>query len=109
MMGYAFEGRELLGFDRVRGEYVSVWVDNVSTSMTTARGTFDDATGSLLMGGSMDNGMTGQRDQRFRTVMKILADDEIVHRMYVEGPDGQEVKTLEISSRRMSSDAPAGR
>ena len=59
MMGQPFKGIEIFGYDTVRQKYVSVWVDSMSTSLTTLEGSYDQATKTLTMRGK-STGMDGQ-------------------------------------------------
>jgi hypothetical protein len=101
VMGQPFEGRDITGYDRMRGEYFNVWVDNMSTEMMLSRGRYESATRSIIMTGTADDPMTGRRDQPFRSVLRVLADDETVFRVYSPGPGGEETKTLEVSALRL--------
>lgn len=47
VMGQAFEGRGLTGWDPAKRAYVGVWVDSMGTSINQSESTFDAATGTL--------------------------------------------------------------
>lgn len=42
-----FEGRGFVGFDNLTKEYVSTWIDSMSTAVMISRGTFDAATNTF--------------------------------------------------------------
>ena len=97
-MGTQFVGRGLSGYDNVTGRHWGTWVDSASTALMESNGTWDEATSSLVMEGSYSDPMTGARVP-FRSVLKVVSPDEEVYTSW-ETRDGQEVKTMEIVSRR---------
>jgi len=96
MMGMPFKGISTVGYDNVTKEYVSTWAENMSTSIMTMRGTWDNATNSLNMTGKQKNPANGL-ECTMREVYKIVDDNNHVMEMY--GPDpqtGKEYKMMEI-------------
>jgi len=96
----AFEGLGLLGYDSVRGEYQSVWLDNMATHMMQAKGQRDPATGTYTENGDFSCAMTGKKNRTFRSELKMPSKKEILHLMWMEGPDGKEFKAMEIAYKR---------
>lgn len=41
MMGMAFDGISFVGYDNAKGQYVSVWMDNMSTGVIVHKGWFE--------------------------------------------------------------------
>jgi hypothetical protein len=100
MWGMPFEGRNILGYDNFRNEYVSIWRDNLSTAPMISRGTFDPATKTMTMTATMDDFMSGARDVPVRQVMTVTDDTHATMEMYVPGPDGNEFLTMRIESTK---------
>lgn len=100
MMGMPFEGISTVGYDNYTKEFVSTWVDNMSTMIMVAKGTWDDATKSINMTSKMKNPANGL-DCTIREVVKIVDGNNEVMEMY--GPDpktGKEFKMMEIKYTR---------
>lgn len=107
-MGQPFHGFGLLGYDNYREEYVSIWIDNMSTAAMITRGTYDPVTNTMTMTGTVDDFMGGKSDVPLRTVMHWKDPDTAVYEMYAPGPDGTEFMTLEVTGRRVKG-AEVGR
>ena len=100
-MGQPFEGVGITGYDNVKGEYTSIWYDNMATSIMTSAGSFDAATKTLKLGGTASCPMTGIKDMPMRSETVIT--DNSTHTMtsYMT-MDGKESKGMEIVSTRVA-------
>jgi len=98
-----FEGVGYLGYDNVSNEYVSVWLDNMSTGIVYASGQFDTGTQTLNERGTANCPMTGQVNMPFRCEWKIVNSDTIIHTFYHNDADGKEVKGFEATYKRMKT------
>lgn len=98
MMGMPFEGIAILGYDNAKKKLVSSWIDNMGTGIMNMEGTWDDATKSANMTGTMLDPMTGKECQ-VREVFKIIDDNNQVMEMY-DNKTGTETKTMEIKYKR---------
>ncbi|HET6994196.1 MAG TPA: DUF1579 domain-containing protein [Chitinophagaceae bacterium] len=99
-MGMPFKGISTMGYDNVTKEYVSTWVENMSTGIMTMKGSWDNATNSLTMTGKQKNPANGL-ECNMREVYKIVDDNNHVMEMY--GPDpqtGKEYKMMEMKYTR---------
>jgi len=101
MMGQAFDGIAILGYDNQKKKYISVWLDSTSTGIMVMEGTRDDATGTTTMHGEYDDPFRGRI--KMRNVMREISKDRQIMEMYHTGPDGQEQKAMEISYTRQAS------
>lgn len=99
-MGEAFEGIGLTGYDNVKKEYNTIWIDNMSTGMMTASGQYDAATGTIAESGSFSCPMTGKTDMKFRSEWKIIDNDHYSYSMYQVAEDGTEFKGMESTYTR---------
>ena len=100
VMGRPFKGMGLTGFDNVSGKFASVWVDSMGTGMMTGSGSLD-ASGKVLRSVDRYNDPTVKGPKETRDVLTLVDDDTIVMEMFEKGPDGKEVKTMEITYRRV--------
>jgi len=99
-MGAPFVGRETMGYDKVKGKYFSVWVDNMSTGPMVAWGAWDPATKTLTMEGTVADPMSGNPEVHVKNTSQLLADGVIHYENWGPGPDGAMYKTMEIHSTR---------
>lgn len=94
VMGQPFQGIGRTGYDNVTERYWSTWTDNMSTSLTVMYGSFnEDGTGSFE--GQMSDPMTGGTST-MRIEMRHDGDKE-VNEFFMVGPDGNQMKTMEIT------------
>lgn len=96
-MGMPYRGAGLTGFDRINGEYQSIWIDNMGTGMSYSKGRMSDGTGEFM--GEMPDPMQGKYVP-LRTVQTQDDENSFVVTMYTTGPDGSEYKNMEITYTR---------
>jgi hypothetical protein len=99
MMGMPFEGKGITGYDNAKKVFVSTWVDNMGTGIMTLEGPWDEASKSITLKGKTMDPMT-MRETSLKEVVKIVDDNNQLMEMYGPGPDGKEVKTMEIKFTR---------
>ncbi len=95
-----FEGMGLEGYDNFRKQYVSTWVDSMSTGIMYMTGTPDETGKIITYTGKTDDPVTGQKDKPFRMVLRKITDDKVIFEAYDRTPEGQEFKTMEIEYTR---------
>ncbi|RIL10506.1 MAG: hypothetical protein DCC75_04210 [Proteobacteria bacterium] len=100
MMGQDFEGVGMLGYDNVKGRYVSTWTDSMSTGILTSEGSYDTGAKSLDMTAKFSCPMTGA-EMTGRMLTRVIDENTHVFEMYNPGPDGKEFKSLEITYKRI--------
>lgn len=98
MMGMPMEGMNLLAYDNATKEFISVWIDNMGTGITTAKGTMDMETHKVTMFGSMIDPMTGQ-NLEYKQVQTIIDENNQVFEMFMIH-EGHEFKSMEVISSR---------
>lgn len=96
MMGMPMAGIQLLGYDNMKPEYISLWADSMSTWWVTSRGK-KDANGTTEMKGTMID-VAGERP--FRMVIHSKSDDLHEIEMYDTIPPAGEIKVMTITSKR---------
>jgi hypothetical protein len=96
MNGQPFEGIGYTGFDKVRGEYQSVWMDNMMTGMIVSSGGTSQGGKVIQQSGTFGCPMTGEKQMWTRSEMEFVSPDKVVYRSYGKDPQGKEFKGMEI-------------
>jgi hypothetical protein len=100
-MGQPFEGRSIEGYDNVRKEYFSTWIDSMGTGLEVFHGTCDEPCKVLTQFSDGIDPMSGKKI-RTRQVTTYVDADTFREEMYVvgAGKDGQDEKTMEMVVKR---------
>ncbi|HEX2748379.1 MAG TPA: DUF1579 domain-containing protein [Verrucomicrobiales bacterium] len=99
MMGQAFEGRAICGYDNLKKTYLGFWIDNMGTSMTLTSGTLSADGKTLTSKGKMDDAWTGKKDQEYKFVDRFISKDEVNSAIYLVEA-GKETKIMEMTYKR---------
>jgi uncharacterized protein affecting Mg2+/Co2+ transport len=98
MMGTAFQGHGVSGWDPAKKKYVGTWADNMSTSIGVIESSYDAA--AKTMTGYMDApDMTGKMTKH-KMVTEWKDADTRVFTISMPGPDGKDVTGLRITYKR---------
>jgi hypothetical protein len=96
-------GLILLGFDRRHEKYTLINMDNWGTYYITAAGTFDKASGKIVMSGE-DEDPVMEHTQVFDWTLQIIDDDtyvfEVIFKDEMHTRGGPDFKMLEFTGRR---------
>lgn len=92
-MGMPFEGIGYTGYDNVKKQYWSTWMDNMSTGFMVQTGTGEKMTGT------MPDPMTG-KDMKVEMTLKVTSADAHTMEMWQPGPDGTMYKSMQIDYTR---------
>ena len=98
MMGMPFTGLSRNGYDNVSGKYWSTWTDSMSTGIMVSEGECDENHTCTYVGTYNDPIKGGPVTNRY--VIKWKSADEQIFAMYGPGPDGAEVKMMEMTYTR---------
>jgi len=100
VMGQPFEGIGIEGYDNFKKKYVSVWFDNLSTSLSVMSGNCDTHGERCAFFGTMDEFLTGEVGKPVMSTTRWEDEDTIVFEMYdlQGGPDW--VRVMEIVYER---------
>ena len=98
MMGQAFSGIGMHGYDNVSGKHWSTWNDNLSTGLMVSEGSCDDA-GACSFTGTR-NDPVSRKPVTARMTSRWTSDSVEVFEMHGPGPDGKEAKMMEITYTR---------
>lgn len=99
MMGMPFEGHGTVGYDNAKKVFVSTWIDNMGSGIMYTEGSWDNASKSVIMKGKSTDPLTG-KDADVKEVIKFPDDNTQILEMYGTGPDGKEMKMMEIKFTR---------
>lgn len=94
--GQPFEGYSIIGYDNAHEEYISVWMDSMSTRITYMTGNMDDD-GNLVMLGTSTSPMG---DTPMKIVTTFVDDDHTTDKFYDMMPDGTWFNSGTISYTR---------
>lgn len=97
-MGQPFQGRATSAYNNVAKRYEDTWVDNMGTGIMYSTGSCD-AKGVCTYTGDSWDPMSGQK-MTMRSVMSWSGDNSFKTEMYAPGPDGKEMKMMEIVATR---------
>lgn len=98
--GQSFEGLGYMGYDNLREEFQSIWLDNMMTGIMKNSGTYDPKTKTISSSGTFSCPMTGEKERWFRTELKIVSNDKHTYTSYGKDPSGKEFKEMEITYTR---------
>ena len=99
MMGMPFEGMSIMGYDNMKKEFFSSWIDNMGSGIMMMTGQWDQASKKITLTGST-RCMNGQ-DAEMKEIFTMVDDDHQLLEMY--GPDpktGKQYKNMEIRYTR---------
>ena len=99
MMGQPFEGIGYIGYDNIKKQYVSTWMDNMSTAVMSSTGSLDASGKGMTFKGTMDDPMSG-KPMKMEEKMSIADNDHHMLEMWSPGPDGKMFKSMEITYTR---------
>lgn len=94
MMGMAFEGHGILGYDNAKKKFINTWIDNTGTGVMYMEGPWDEDSKSMTLTGTMVDPVSG-KEKNIRQVFKTVDDSHQVMEMY-DTRGGEEYKSMEI-------------
>ncbi len=89
-----FNGIGLIGHDNVKGEYSSIWIDDMSTGIMTTSGKYDAASKTIKESGYMSCPMKGQHT-KINGELRFIDDKHYSYTMY-DASAKKPFKTMEI-------------
>ena len=99
-MGQPFDGMGLTGYDNVLKRFTMVWVDSMGTGVMVGNGGMDPSGKVLTSSMTYSDPITG-KPAAMRQVMKKESKDAESFEMYGPGPDGKELKMMEMTYKRV--------
>jgi len=100
MEGVPFTGLGIEGYDHLKKQFQTVWMDSTTNMMTHFTGTASPDGKVITYTGKMDDPMTGQKDIPIKMVLRKVSDDKTIFEMYETMPGGKEFKSMEMEYTR---------
>jgi hypothetical protein len=97
MMGMPMEGMGIMGYNKVRGVYEMLWVDNMETPMYYAAGKPDSSGKVITLMGKVDDPMTGERGKDVKYIYRFPSDSTVVFEMWDSTGPGKFYKSMETT------------
>jgi hypothetical protein len=88
-MGQPFSGMGLAGYDNLKKQYFSTWMDNMGTGVMVSTGHYDPASKTFTFKGTMPDVMAGKY-MPSRSVEKWIDNDHSVVQMYQTDSNGKD-------------------
>lgn len=98
MMGKPYEGVQVIGYDKQKKQYSSVWMDNISTEMMTSFGPGNAS--QITFDGECICPLNNQ-PMKLHMELKIESSEKHHFTMTMPGPDGKPMTAMEISYTRV--------
>ncbi len=99
-MGMPFKGINIMGYDNAKKEFFSIWLDNSTTGLLSAKGTYDAATKKYHFLAETFDPISGQILE-MREEASFASDDEYISVTYAKPKDGEEFKNMEMKYTRV--------
>ena len=99
MGGMPFEGFGIMGYDNMKKEFVSVWLDNMGTGVAMSEG-MADPSGKVMTMNSMMNDPQSGKMVPYKFVTKVMDENSYTMTM-MNMKDGHEKTEMEIMYTRM--------
>jgi hypothetical protein len=96
MMGMAWKGMGVTGYDNFKKKYVFTFLDNMGTAILTGEGDFDAKNNVMTSYGKMDEPLTGEKNKTVKYVTRILSKDKHVFEIYDLVGTPHEFKVIEM-------------
>jgi len=107
VQGLPFRGQSVWGYNNLRNEYESTWIDNMSSGITFSTGKSDGAGKVFTFNGEADDPMASKKVKQ-REVTTLVDSDSWKMEVYRPGPDGKEFKSMQIDFKRSSGTLKRG-
>ncbi|MCH8270255.1 MAG: DUF1579 domain-containing protein [Planctomycetes bacterium] len=88
MMGMPFQGRSVMGYDKVQKKFVGMWIDSMSTMIFTNSGQYDPASRTFTMTSTYTDPMGDKK--RSKHVTTILSSSERTLEFYEADAESNE-------------------
>jgi len=97
--GMPMEGLNLEGFDNASQMFTSIWIDNLGTGTSIAKGKYDEKNNTINYSGSMVDPMT-KGEMKFRETINFIDKNLYVLKMYLNY-EGKEFQSMEVEFTRI--------
>jgi len=97
--GMPFHGLGITGYDNYKKQYIAYWFDEMATSCMTSIGSIDSTGKIITMGGTYEDMVSGKA-KKFKSITRIVNNDQHIYEMYDYSDDGKEWKNFEVIYNR---------
>lgn len=98
-----FEGRGVTGYDNIKKEYVSTWIDNMSTGIMTGKGAFDSA-GKVFTESGTFSCPIQMKDVAYSAKWTIKDKNSYKYETFMADPvTGKDFRSMEITYKRIDT------
>ncbi|MEW6366278.1 MAG: DUF1579 domain-containing protein [Acidobacteriota bacterium] len=97
--GMPFHGLGIYGYDNLKKKYVSLWIDNMGTGLMVGTGESPDQGKTVNWTATSSDPMLG-KESTYHSVVKEITADQFTFEMSGPGPDGKEMKMMEMTYTR---------
>ena len=94
------KGMGYTGYDNFKKKYVSFWIDDMGTAMSTMEGSMDKEGKTLTLWGKMDDPMSGAKDTKVKYVTRVIDKDKHVFESYDVSKFGEKDPVMVITYTR---------
>lgn len=99
----AFEGRGVTGYDNIMKQYVSTWIDNMSTGVMTGKGAFDSA-GKVFTESGTFSCPIRMKEVPYSAKWTIKDKNSYKYETFMADPaTGKDFKSMEITYKRVAT------
>ncbi len=101
-MGQPFNGMGFLGYDNLKKEWNSTWMDSMSTAIMNGKGSYDAASKTISETGTFTCPMEEDMTAEYRSEWKMTDKNNMTFTMYAKGMGKQkdEFKMMEMVYKR---------
>ena len=97
--GQDFEGRALVAYDNATNQFISTWIDNMGTGIAVTKGTYDEASKTMTLTGTMVDPVT-KKEKNVKEIITYTDDANQKMEMFDVNSEGKETKTMEVISKK---------
>jgi len=98
-MGEAFEGMGLIGYDNIRKEYNTIWLDSMGTGMMKGSGSFNQESLEFSESGDFSCPLVNNT-RPYRATTKLIDEDNFTYETYMTDEQGNEFRSMLITYTR---------
>jgi len=95
IMGMPFQGKSIEGYDNIKKEFFSIWIDNMGTGIAIAYGKYDAEKHVFNYKGTMTDPVSG-KDVSFSNIVNISDKNKVVFDMYGKDNNGKEFLMMKM-------------
>lgn len=93
------KGQGMIGYDKAKKSFTSVWTDTLSAGMMIGNGAYNDKEKIITESGSFTNPVTGLQE-KFRSETKFIDSDNYKRTVFAVNKAGKEAKLMEFEYTR---------